>query len=720
MARSVGNKIERTFVKGLITEATGLNFPENSCTDTLNCVFDEKGRVTRRYGFEYEGGYETDSFDRSGGVTTEFYWENAGSTASANLVVVQIKNMLHFYTENKTGSLSSTYAGLNINLNSYAAGGTTDIPLYHCSFAAAEGKLFVAHPLCNPFYVTYNPGGPSVSATAITVRVRDLVGDTADTNYNNPRTRPTATTGTVGSAHMYNLYNQGWRDNVAAIGGSTANPVTFWDGVLTTIPSNGDVWWVFKDANDLFDPVNYKDRTSMGSTLAPKGYYIINAFATNRNALSGLTGVTENTSNGLRPSAIASFAGRIWYAGVNADGYAHTIYYSRLVTNPTEYGYCYQHNDPTSEHSSDLLATDGGTINITEIGTVIKLFPMQNNMLVFGTGGVWSISGSQGLGFSATDYAVTKISSTPAISPLSFVSIYGVPIWWNLDGIFSIDNDKITGNAAASSLSDEKIKAFFNGIPAEMKPYVKGAFNPRSKTVQWLYRSTVTTDVDERYDYDSILVLNTLTSAFFPWSLPNTSEHPTVNGLIVCQGPTSEQVLADVVDDLGNYVVSSTGAQVVGTLIVNSSPDFNFRYFTSDKTGESTWDCTWSQTINTRYLDWEIEGFASDYDSYFFTNYQLDGDAIRFFNNNYIVVYSDTLNDGSCLFEAWWDYVAAASSKVTNPQQIYVVAKAVTTNQRRMKIRGKGRSVQFKFYSTTGKPFSIIGWATLSTQNAGV
>ena len=54
MARSIGTTVENNFVNGLITEATGLNFPENACTDTLNCIFYDNGKVSRRKNVRFE------------------------------------------------------------------------------------------------------------------------------------------------------------------------------------------------------------------------------------------------------------------------------------------------------------------------------------------------------------------------------------------------------------------------------------------------------------------------------------------------------------------------------------------------------------------------------------------------------------------------------------------------------------------------------------------
>ena len=42
MPRQQGIAIENSFIKGLITENTALNFPRNAATEQDNCVFDEK------------------------------------------------------------------------------------------------------------------------------------------------------------------------------------------------------------------------------------------------------------------------------------------------------------------------------------------------------------------------------------------------------------------------------------------------------------------------------------------------------------------------------------------------------------------------------------------------------------------------------------------------------------------------------------------------------
>jgi hypothetical protein len=720
LARSVGNKVEKTFVKGLITEATGLNFPPNSCTDALNVIFDERGRTTRRLGVEFEQTPTFQTYDRSGGVTTEYYWENAGSTGLVNIIVLQIKNILYFYKELTTGT-SDGYLGLSINLNTYAAGATTNIPLYNCSFTASEGKLFVAHLLCDPFYVTYNDTTPSVTGTIINIQTRDLIGDPADTNYNNPTVRPTATVGTVGSAHMYNLYNQGWAGNVRTIAPSTVNPVTFWDSVLTTIPSNGDIWWIYRDSTNLFDPVNYSDRHNLGSMLAPKGYYIMNPFSTNRSTQSGFSGVTEDTSGNIRPSAIAAYAGRIWYAGVNASGYSQKLYYSQVIVKGNEYGFCYQQDDPTSSEINDLLASDGGVIGLPNVGTIVKLFPMDNALLVFGTGGVYMVSGSRGIGFDPTDYSVSKVSSSPALSALSFVDVYGAPVWWNLDGIYTIPAGGLnTSSGSSKSLTDTTIKSYLGNIHSEMFKYVKGSFNRHTKCIQWLFRSTYTATLENCFEYDSALVYNIITGAFYPWTLPNAN--PTINGIVCSRSPLSGNFVTAVTDS-GLNVVFNSGSQEIDTTNVGAlNPTYYFRYLSTKKTGGATYSTTFAQVLNTTYLDWGKTESTIDYSSYFFTSYELDGDGLKFFQNNYVLVFADSGSSSSCFFQPWWEYsTSSTNARVGNPQQIYQNQNITfSTIEKRLKVRGKGRAVQFKFYSETGKPFSLVGWTIYSLINTAV
>lgn len=713
MPRQTAFQLENNFTKGLVTEATGLNFPENACTETYDCVFSEKGRVSRRLGFDYESGAELDAVTTASSAIYEYVWNSAGSTGDADIVVVQIGATLHYYAADDNASLSGGKFGFTTNLLTYKVSGNSDadVKATACQFASGNGYLFVVNPYCEPIYISFNPSVPSVTATQITIKARDFEGDKTDANYNNIDTRPS----TLSDAHKYNLYNQGWYQAVRLDGGGgPTNPVTDWDSARTDFPSNADIWWMFKNASEEFDD-GWIDRFVQGNTPAPKGHYILNDFSTNRTSLSGIT-ATERNSGGKRPSTVAFFTSRVWYSGVTAQEYNQKIYFSQIIENTEQFGKCYQANDPTSEETSDLLPSDGGVISIPDVGKVLKLFPMANSLIVFGTNGVWAIGGSEGVGFKTTDYAIRKISSVETISALNFVDVYGTPMWWNTDGIFSIQSSELSGLEVAQSISDETIKDFLLNIPSSEKFFVKGAFNSRSRIVQWIYRSTIGTTIDEHYQYDRILNYNLLSKAFYPWTISTSETSPRIQGIIVSRGATTQATEVPVVDSNDEPLVDINGDPVVVLTFTDIEASVSFRYLTT-----FDGDATWSQNNDDSYLDWVTEDEDLDYLSYLFTGYKVHGDAIRFFENNYLTVTMTSEDNSSAFVQGVWDYSNSPSSaRFTNPQQVYINKIFRDAQQTRKKIRGRGRSLHFKFYSETGKPFDIHGWSSWETQNASV
>lgn len=716
MPRQSAFQVENNFTKGLITEATGLNFPENSCTETYDCILSEKGRATRRLGFDYEGDHSTKSVNRTDGAITEFLWHSAGASGDTDIVVVQIGSTLYYYKATTSGSLSGNAFSFTTNLITYKTSGATNaqVAAAPCQYASGNGFLFIVHPFCEPLYVAYSSSGPSKTETQITIQCRDLEGDKTDTDYLNFDTRP----GTLSNPHKYNLYNQGWYVSADTAGGGTVQAVTYWDGARTDFPANSDIWWTFKDSNEELNS-SYFDRFPATTTPAPKGHYILDEFNTNRTTLSGVT-ATERNSGTSRPSTVAFHASRIWYSGVNAQEYNQKIYYSQIIDQTTQFGLCYQQQDPTAEDNSDLLPTDGGVIIIPDVGVVKKLFPMQNSLIVFGSNGVWSISGSEGIGFKASDYAINKLSNSQTLSPLSFVDVYGVPIWWNTDGIFTVTANEL-GSDGVQSLTDDTIKTFFLDIPSESKETVKGYFNPRTRIIQWIYSSTIPSGTQTSYEYDRVLNYNILSKAFYPWTIGKSATSPIVHGIIAYRGPVSESVEAIVTDGSGATVTDVSGDSVIVDALTSLNAGFSFRYLETKYVSGTNWNLSFAQEIDDSYLDWATDSENIDYDSYFYTGYKIHGQAIRFFENNYLTITMLTEANASCFIQGVWDYANSPSgARFTNPQQVYIDRGLRDIQQTRKKIRGRGRSLHYLFYSETGKPFTIHGWSAWETQNAAV
>jgi hypothetical protein len=202
MPRSHGISVQNKFLKGLFTESTALNFPEDACTETFNCVFGRTGIVSRRLGIDLETNAVTTNQSLPNAAIVTYQWKNVGGDGDINYVVVQIGDTLHLYKVGATSSLSSGKHAHTVNLTTFAASGITTVVNVECQFTQGNGYLFVTNPNLNPFYISYVVATDTFSETQIDLKSRDLVGLTGEVDAQ----RPTSLTDT----HRYNLANQGW------------------------------------------------------------------------------------------------------------------------------------------------------------------------------------------------------------------------------------------------------------------------------------------------------------------------------------------------------------------------------------------------------------------------------------------------------------------------------------------------------------------------------
>src|SRR5258707_4679616 len=97
MPQQVTSLVENNFTKGLITESTGLNFPENAATSTDNCTYTLIGDVSRRLGIDYEVNGSVLVNDRGGKAISSYKWNNAGGDGLSQIIVTQVGDTLYFY-----------------------------------------------------------------------------------------------------------------------------------------------------------------------------------------------------------------------------------------------------------------------------------------------------------------------------------------------------------------------------------------------------------------------------------------------------------------------------------------------------------------------------------------------------------------------------------------------------------------------------------------------
>lgn len=292
MPRQSRAKGQNNFVAGLITETTALKFPENACTETFNCVFDETGRVSRRLGVDLEEGYEFNAITQGDeDAYTEYLWQAVGGDGNNTIFVQQQGERLMFFDVSTQSTLSSLYAS-EIDLDDFLADTSSREPgNFICQFAAGNGDLIVVNRACDPFFVRFDTNTETFIATAIEVQHRDFLGLDSELGLTE---RPTATVDILKATnpeHYYNLLNQGWHQGKD----DTTNAALHqWDTARTDLPSNADQMALYRgSATDSFDNARVLAQTP-GNTPAPKGHFILTAWNPDREAAAvaeGFTGV---------------------------------------------------------------------------------------------------------------------------------------------------------------------------------------------------------------------------------------------------------------------------------------------------------------------------------------------------------------------------------------------------------------------------------------------
>ncbi len=770
MPQQVSQSIENMFTGGLKTEYTGMNFPEHAATDTDNCVYSLVGNVNRRLGFDYEANYSTTAITRTNKAMNTYKWNNVGGDGNTQLLVSQVGSTLYFYKSSAATvaqPLSTKILVSTVVLNNFLPTGVaTDPSAVECQFSDGNGCLYVFHPYLESFYCTFS--SDVVTATAISIQIRDFAGLPEGTVSNN--TRPSS----LNAEHNYNLLNQGWTQSsdwtcyshsgqavslglktfpitsessttvspgdqvtvVSSYGGvytiywtgnvtahvngvsvtvnltslqSTAGATvqTDWSftkinaGLLTTwntqvggYPSNSDVWWTYKNSSGVFAPSTTYQNVSANAGYAPRGHFIFPAFNQDRTTFSGIAGLTSVSTN-IRPKTGTWFQGRVWYAGTDASqavvgdapytNWSENIYFSQVVQDNSQIGMCYQTNDPTSELLFNLLPTDGGTIQIQGCGSIYKLFPIQNGLLVFAANGIYFITGSQGIGFTANDYTVTKISDIQSISSYSFVNVQGLPYFWNEEGIYTVTPAQQGLGLTVEPITVSTILSFYNEIPVKSKIYARGAYNPIDYVLTFVYNSEEETDITSRYNFNRVLNYNTYNKAFYPYTIEGA---PHIHGI--------------------NYVSSPNTV---------AAPDPTFKFLTS-RSGLFTF----SEERDDTYVDFKsVDSVGTNFDSYFVTGYKLKGQGQRKFQPSYVYVYSQTEEPTAYSIQGIWDYATSGNSgKYTQKQFSYLEKPYSGMIIKRHKMRGQGLVLQLKVDSVPGMPFDIIGWAVWETVNQGV
>lgn len=714
-----------TFVAGLNTEATYFTFPKNTWKDGDNLIPNINGRISRRVGIDLENGATNTSLsisaaDKNQYAFTSGKWIAVGGDGDLNFIVAQAGRYVRFYIDSPIAT-STGLKAFSIDLNSYhPAGNPSIIGTAPIKCASAAGKLIITSRDTTPIVVEYDADGDSITVTPITIKTRDFEGldDSLEVNE-----RPT----TLTDAHKYNLFNQGW----------DTTKINDYYTATGYYPSNSQSWIYGKDTNDDFDST-VLDKQDFGTSVAPKGRYILEAFDEDRSDASGIGGIASVTDN-YRPAVCAFFAGRAWFAGVQSTRLGSAVFFSQVALDLDKYGKCYQDADPTSEVISDLIDSDGGVIFIQDCGEIVDIFSFNNGVIILASNGVWAILGTSTSGFTATGYEVQKLSNLGCVSWKSAVSVDDGVLYWGYSGICKLGNTQ-QGLLAVESITDLNIKTLYNSIPALARQYAAGAYNPADKVVYWAYNSTLTTnDAEFAFKKTNILAMDARSGAFYTFSFPTDTSLPMFTDITVTKETLIGELEFTVVNSAGDTVEDASSNTVTADLDITSTGKNQFKFLTVVP-DSSVFEITFADFLTTedapnKFYDWysfDDTGVAQT--CYLITGYSFAPNGpSKGKQSSYCTVYMERtetgfdiddnpLNESSCTLQSRWDFTDSVNAnKWDGGQEVYrhrrmFVPSGATFDDgypvviTKNKLRGRGKALQLKFTADPDYDMRILGW----------
>jgi len=761
MVKPVAKAEVNSFIGGLISEASPLNFPPNASKDEENFVLKKNGTRDRRLGLDLE----TNMSIRDTGYTaanlqnvafSTFKWFGAGSVPTNEFSVVQFGTKLDVYDTSKASISADGFIG-SVTL-------TLPSPNTTLSYASVDGTLVIAANTEVIHIITYKSN--TLTYTTDRLLVRDLWG-LASTLGNDVNLRPTTTT----DAQRYNLRNQGWGIPRKDSAGTAQDPLKIFNTTYSKFPADSEVVY----AGLQFQPVTggtsferiypnlYDDILGLNTSNAAKGYFIIDAlkrgtsrltaYNANQTKFSTLiypitTLPTDTTSGGC--SVVTDFAGRVWYGGFSGDvtgGDANSplmssyLLFSQVVKKPSDTVQCYQSGDPTSRENNDLVATDGGFIRVSGTKQIMGLVGLGENLFVIADNGVWKISGGAAYGFAADNYAVDKISGFGCNNNKSIIVVNKQIYFWGDEGIFTVSTNDY-GDWVVKNISIGTVQAFYDAIESTDKRNAKGVYDPFDKKIRWMYNQ----DLD-RNNFNVVreLSLDLQLNAFSVNRIYNlVANSPEIIGYISTSAFLSGSQASSVVVGVNTVVVG--GETVVIHQDTRISGLQSVKYVTLYGTVSTNVGYSFAEYRDLTFNDWKsIDGVGIDAYAYLITGSITAGDSSSQKQSPYITTHMLRTEENvettgvelipskqsSCKLSAVWQWSRNSNSnKIGTPQQIYRYRRPFFINTSgdtydngmdiitaKSKLRGRGQALALKFETEANKDCRLLGWSLSLTGN---
>lgn len=752
----------KNFVKGLITEASPVNFPPEASLDEENFQLNRDGTRDRRLGMDFENEHTLRALPTSlatllNNDPVTFEWKNVKSDSGTLFLVLQTEQVLTFFDIQSSSISGGGYKG-TVTLSSFPTG-------VDYSFTSVDGRLIAAAGADTIAVVEYTGSAFTVSYQSI--KVRDIWGvESADANVEaDPTYRPTSVSG----FERYNLYNQSWgiprKDNTGVIN----DPTTIYVASLGKYPSNSETVWPglqFQQVSSTQVPFervypNLYEEVLGANMVAAKGYFIIDvlrrgasrtaAVAANKAkypqiGMSSFTsGKADYTSGGA--TVVTEFAGRVFYGGFNGavtDGdkrspdLSNFVFFSQLVKSAPDITKCYQEGDPTSRESNDIVDTDGGFIRVSGVDKIISLVNLGTSLVILANNGVWMVTGGGDFGFVATNFKVDRISDFGALGARSIVKDSGRLFYWSVDGIYTLGRDQV-GDYSATNITQSTIQKFYEGISNTAKENVIGVYDSTGKKIRWIYHEGI------RFSSSSVtkeLILDVVLSAFYVFRISNTTSNSAevisaFKSTPFQSGTGNTLIFAgtdQVFSNTDSVVIPNTGREAgvqssryLCIVLVSGVPYYTFSYYN-----------------NPYFLDWErVDGLGVDAKAFLQTGAYTADDSSIHKQIPYLTTHFRRTENGtnpdltpigasSCFIRSMWDWSNGYNSNKWGPlRQAYRYRKEYTpvnsedtfdtgfeVVSSKSKLRGRGKAFSLYFETEPLHDCRLIGWSLALNGNA--
>lgn len=603
--------------------------------------------------------------------------------------------------------VSSLGADVDAICTSYTSGGTADEVMAIDGVLSTSGgwsgtpqRVTLSSTLAATFKITgvtqYGVTTTETVNTAISTRTAAHFASISAVTV-------TTTAGVQCSVGVDNLLPGDYDNWTLGVYQATATTRSWNSNFLTQVPDGAGK----APSGHYIIPVNYRSTPISAGGLGRGGY--LSRVAQVWYDVSWTPALDDDRTG--RPNKLCTFGGRVWYSMTRANCSNETshgnspdigsyICFSRLIDNISDLTSCYQTNDPTSPEFNELLPDDGGFIRIQGAGEIVGLRGTGTGVLVFGTLGVWHITGGSDSVFTAEAFVVRKLTDEGCVAPDSIVNIQDSSAYVTAAGINLVGNTE--GGMSVQSLTEGKNETLFNSF--EDIESCKAVYDSAYRRAHFLfkvsgaYKKELVFDVSLGCVYTRVYVPGSYAiQGYLPHATSRVQEFSSGErcpnyGYVLCNGTNVyigyiryddvDGADYDWEDEGGDYASSSE--IFIGHV---SAGDLRMKKFCS-------------------YLESFLERTESTYTV-------TSGEA--------------ALNhESSCKVEAFWEWADTAGSQYKGQEfQVYMYRRpylaasadgtytfdygqSVISTQTRL--RGNGKTLALRFFPEANKDCRLLGW----------